>query len=47
MRQKQKITYQERVQENIKMILEDQKLMDQIEDRIEERHHQRIKKIPS
>ncbi|GGF10272.1 hypothetical protein GCM10010954_06010 [Halobacillus andaensis] len=47
MRKKQKITYQERVQENIKMILQDQKLMDQIEARIEERHHQRIKKIPS
>ncbi|WP_159462185.1 FbpB family small basic protein [Halobacillus sp. Marseille-P3879] len=47
MRKKQKLTYQERVQENIKMIMQDQKLMDQIEDRIEERHHQRIRKIPS
>ncbi|MCP3025974.1 FbpB family small basic protein [Halobacillus sp. A5] len=47
MRKKQKITYQERVQENIQLILKDQKLMDQIEARIDERHQQRMKKIPS
>ncbi|MCP3031297.1 FbpB family small basic protein [Halobacillus sp. A1] len=47
MRQKQKISYQERIQQNIKSIMEDPKLLDQIEQRIDERHHRRLKKIPS
>ncbi|MFC7060331.1 FbpB family small basic protein [Halobacillus seohaensis] len=47
MRQRQKISYHERVQENIKQIMKDQKLMDQIDDRIEQRHFKRNKKIPS
>ncbi|UOQ93442.1 FbpB family small basic protein [Halobacillus shinanisalinarum] len=47
MRRKQKITYSERVQENIRLIKADQKLLDQIDERIEQRHHNRIKQIPS
>ncbi|WP_139377161.1 FbpB family small basic protein [Halobacillus hunanensis] len=47
MRRKHKLSYSEQVQENIRLIKEDEKLLDQIEERIEQRHHKRIKQIPS
>jgi hypothetical protein len=38
---------EDRIKENIKTIEEDQKLLDQIEERIDKRHHDRLKQIPS
>lgn len=47
MRKIQSMTFEERVQENIRSIKEDQKLMEQIDERIDKRHYDRIKQIPS
>ncbi|WP_082234104.1 FbpB family small basic protein [Halobacillus massiliensis] len=47
MRQSQKVSFQDRVQQNIELIMKDHKLMEQIDERIDQRHHERIKKIPS
>ncbi|MFD2925667.1 FbpB family small basic protein [Halobacillus naozhouensis] len=47
MRRRQNISYTERVRENIRLIKEDEKLLDQIEERIEQRHRKRMKQIPS
>lgn len=47
MRKHKPISFEERVKENIRSIEADQKLMEQIDDRIEQRHHERIKQIPS
>ncbi|WP_157130808.1 FbpB family small basic protein [Halobacillus mangrovi] len=47
MRKHNSMTFEERVKENIRSIKEDQQLLDQIDDRIEKRHHDRIKQIPS
>ncbi|MFQ3543226.1 FbpB family small basic protein [Halobacillus rhizosphaerae] len=47
MRKRQSLTFNERVQANIKSIEEDQKLLDEIDDRIEKRHKDRLEQIPS
>lgn len=47
MRKHKTISFEERVKENIRSIKSDPKLMDQIDDRIEKRHKDRIKQIPS
>ncbi|MBH0229410.1 FbpB family small basic protein [Halobacillus yeomjeoni] len=47
MRKIQSISFEERVKENIRSIKEDQKLMDAIDERIEKRHYDKIKQIPS
>lgn len=47
MRKIQAKTLEERIKENIRSIQEDQTLLDQIEDRIDKRHHDRLKQIPS
>ncbi|MCA0969031.1 FbpB family small basic protein [Halobacillus litoralis] len=47
MRKSQSMTLEERIKENIRTIQEDQKLLDQIDDRIDQRHHERLNQIPS
>ncbi|WP_156112681.1 FbpB family small basic protein [Halobacillus sp. BBL2006] len=47
MRKQNSMSFEERVKENIRSIQEDQQLLDQIDDRIEKRHNDRIKQIPS
>ncbi|WP_226579026.1 FbpB family small basic protein [Halobacillus litoralis] len=47
MRKHKTVSFEERVKENIRSIKEDQKLMDQIDERIEKRHKDRMKQIPS
>ncbi|MBN8234552.1 FbpB family small basic protein [Halobacillus kuroshimensis] len=47
MRKHKPVSFEERVKENIRTIESDQKLMDQIDDRIEKRHKDRLKQIPS
>lgn len=47
MRKKLFISLEDRIKENIRTIKEDQQLMDRIESRIDQRHHERLKQIPS
>ncbi|WP_158290437.1 FbpB family small basic protein [Halobacillus salinus] len=47
MRKNQSKTLEERIKENIRSIQEDQSLLDQIDDRIDKRHHDRLNQIPS
>ncbi|MGR9050052.1 FbpB family small basic protein [Halobacillus faecis] len=47
MRKHKSISFEERVKENIRSIKADQKLLDQIDERIEKRHNARMKQIPS
>ncbi|MGP4059934.1 FbpB family small basic protein [Halobacillus litoralis] len=47
MRRHKPISFEERVKENIRSIQADHKLMEQIDERIEKRHNERMKQIPS
>ncbi|UOQ42956.1 FbpB family small basic protein [Halobacillus salinarum] len=47
MRKKPFISFQERVEENIQSILQDQEQMEKIDEKIEQRHNDRLKQIPS
>jgi hypothetical protein len=47
MRKHKTISFEDRVKENIRSIKADQKLLDQIDERIEKRHNERMKQIPS
>ena len=47
MRKHKSISFEERVKGNIRSIKADQKLLDQIDERIEKRHNERMKQIPS
>ena len=47
MRKHKTISFEDRVKENIRFIKADQKLLDQIDERIEKRHKERMKQIPS
>ncbi|MCA1009337.1 FbpB family small basic protein [Halobacillus halophilus] len=47
MRKQRTLSFEDLVKENIRSIEEDQQLMDQIDERIEQRHNERIKQIPS
>ncbi len=46
-RKQRTLSFEDLVKENIRSIEEDQQLMDQIDERIEQRHNERIKQIPS
>ncbi|ELK45571.1 FbpB family small basic protein [Halobacillus sp. ACCC02827] len=47
MRRHKPISLEERIKENIRSIQADEKLMAQIDERIEKRHRDRMKQIPS
>ncbi|RWZ60389.1 FbpB family small basic protein [Halobacillus fulvus] len=47
MRKRQSKSLDDRIKENIRSIKSDQKLLDQIDDRIDKRHQSRLKQIPS
>ncbi|WP_139205865.1 FbpB family small basic protein [Halobacillus alkaliphilus] len=47
MRKQRTLSFEDLVKENIRSIEEDEQLMDQIDERIEQRHNERIKQIPS
>ncbi|SFG61355.1 Fur-regulated basic protein B [Halobacillus alkaliphilus] len=46
-RKQRTLSFEDLVKENIRSIEEDEQLMDQIDERIEQRHNERIKQIPS
>jgi|GEM_PF-4604029 len=46
-RKQRTLSFEDLVKENIRFIEEDEQLMDQIDERIEQRHNERIKQIPS